>query len=162
MIELGAGMGCYTGALLDSGALAWAAAFDGAPEIGNITRQLVSHADLTKPVHSPCVGDFVVALEVAEHIPSNFEHAFLRNVDALNSRGVIMSWSASEGGNGHVNAQPASYVLERMRALGYVLNTSATERLRASVRSVKWFKTTITRFDRSRAKRPLHAHGDCH
>ena len=39
-------------------------------------------------------ADWVLCLEVAEHIPRAFEERLLANLDSHNRRGIVMSWSA--------------------------------------------------------------------
>ena len=52
----------------------------------------------------PCVGaDWVMSLEVAEHIPPQFTDAFLRNVRCHARVGAVISWAlpSQRGGLGH-------------------------------------------------------------
>ena len=66
-----------------------------------------------------------------------------------NAKGLILSWSEHTGGLGHVNPRPASYVEQRLKGLGYVLNVTATHKLRRAVKDVSWLKRTVARYDRS-------------
>ena len=148
LIEFGSGMGCYTASLLDSGKMAAVQGYDGAPTIADISSGFVLHADLTTELHLGC-ADAVMSLEMAEHIPPQFEPSVLRNLDVHGARALILSWSSNPRGNGHVNPQKIEYVVERMRALGYELNATATRTLRAAA-TISWLKTGIMRFDRLR------------
>jgi len=99
VIEFGAGKGCYAAALRAEGVEV--RAFDGSPHIANQTDGLVQTADLTTALH---VGQapWVLCLETAEHIPREHESALLGNLERAAHRGVVLSWSNNEGGNGHV------------------------------------------------------------
>ena len=48
--------------------------------------------------------DWVICMEVAEHIPREFEHVFLLNLVASAQKGVLLSWGLpGQNGIGHVN-----------------------------------------------------------
>ena len=146
LIEFGSGMGCYAASLLDSGQLAAVQGYDGAPAIASLSSGLVLHADLTTELHLGC-ADAVMSLEMAEHIPPQFEPHVLRNLDVHGARVLILSWSNSNVGIGHVNPRPIEYVIGRMRDLGYELNASATKYLRGRA-TIPWLRHGIMRFDR--------------
>lgn len=113
MLELGAGLGCYTYALR-----AYSTdvkAYDGVPHIYDISRGLVSHADLTVPLlQKP--RTWVLCLEVAEHIPIIKEHVFVYNINNLNCKGIVLSWASSRNGNSHLNPRPNEWVVDRFFA----------------------------------------------
>ena len=148
VIEFGSGMGCYIGALKDSDKLSWADGYDGSPTIATLTQGLVGHADLTDPKLKLGCADMVLCLEVAEHIPKDFEADFLRTIDVHAARSVIFSWSAHVGGLGHVNPRDAAYVQKRMKGLGFALNETATKALRKAAK-ISWLKSSVARFDRT-------------
>jgi hypothetical protein len=122
--ELGAGKGCYSAYLAANG-VDLVAAIDGATDVDKLTGGLVVHWDLTKPMEA--VADWVMSLEVAEHIPAQFEAAFLDNI-VRNARCYIMlSWSKlADIGSGHVNAREPEYVEQRMKGLGFALAWNLT------------------------------------
>merc|ERR1711966_12244 len=69
-----------------------------------------------------------MSLEVAEHIPKEFEDAFLDNVVRNARCYIILSWSKlAELGSGHVNARGNDYVKAKMESLGFVHATSITD-----------------------------------
>ena len=135
--EFGAGMGCYTDALRSAGVRI--RGFDGADHISDITRYLVSRADLTKRFQKGR-RDWVLCMEVAEHIPKQFEETFLANIDAHNAKGVVLSWSPIVDGKGHVNPRPTSHVEHVLGKLGYVEDAAASKALQESVSTWTWFK----------------------
>ena len=55
-------------------------AFDGAPYVEEVTDGLVHYLDVSVPVYHLERYDWVLSLEVAEHIPKEFEATFVDNV----------------------------------------------------------------------------------
>ena len=103
VMELGAGMGCYTQYLASRGVPI--RAYDGSPTVAQRTDGLVQTADLSKRQSLGHRADWVFCIEVAEHIPPQFEQALLSNLHEHNRKGVVLSWSSLKppNGNGHVN-----------------------------------------------------------
>jgi len=54
--------------------------FDGSPFSEKISNGRVKYLDLSVPQYGLKLYDWVLSLEVAEHIPAQFEHVFLDNV----------------------------------------------------------------------------------
>lgn len=75
----------------------------------------------------------VICTETAEHIPTQFSDAIVRNmVDAAAQDGVIV-WSAAAPGqewHGHINLQKPEYWLARFEKLGWVPHVASTGALR--------------------------------
>ena len=103
VMELGAGMGCYTQYMASRGVPI--RAYDGSPTVAQKTDGLVQTADLSRRQSLGPRADWVFCIEVAEHIPPQFEEALLSNVHEHNRKGVVLSWSSLKPphGNGHVN-----------------------------------------------------------
>jgi len=144
VLELGAGKGCYSAALRRAG-LPSVRAIDGAPGVAEMTGGLVHTADLTSELQLGA-ADWVLCLEVAEHVPRAFEERLLANWDRHNRRGIVMSWSDNAGGNGHVNLRSNEWVVKRMADMGYAQDKQAEETLRRSVTDIHWFRTTLMVF----------------
>tara|TARA_B100001989_G_C24550031_1_gene473758 strand:+ start:443 stop:1087 length:645 start_codon:yes stop_codon:yes gene_type:complete len=105
-------------------------AFDGAGNVEKITNGNVSFADLTVPLSLPR-RDYVISLEVGEHISSKNEYMFVRNLHAHNCRGILLSWAKlHQGGHHHVNDHSRHYVTSLFTDLGYRLDNNATKWLR--------------------------------
>ena len=102
VMELGAGMGCYTQHLASRGVSI--RAYDGSPTVAQRTDGLVHTADLSRRQSLGHRADWVFCTEVAEHIPPEFEEALLYNLHEHNRKGVVLSWSNLKPphGNGHV------------------------------------------------------------
>merc|ERR1719401_385164 len=73
--DFGAGSGQYATWLNDTG-LVQAYAFDGSPDIELVTKGSVQSADLGTPLNLWRKFDWVVSLEVAEHIPPDLSGPF--------------------------------------------------------------------------------------
>ena len=152
VIELGAGKGCYAHELARApprkpGESRIAVrAFDGAPNVVNMTGGLVRRADLTVPLPDTRPAEWVLCLETAEHIPRAHEQQLLNNLDALNTVGVVLSWSNNAGGNGHVNLRTNEWVVRRLSQMGYDHDERAERALRRAVNAIHWFRDTVMVF----------------
>jgi len=104
--DMGAGSGHYSSWLNDTG-LVTAYAFDGSPDIELVTKGKVLGADLGRPLALWRKFEWVLSIEVAEHIPPDLSGAFLRNLDAHANTGVVLSW-ARPGLQGLGTANPRS------------------------------------------------------
>ena len=156
VVEVGAGKGCYAAELRRApparpgGSRIGVRAFDGAPNVANLTGGLVTRADLTSPMLSTEPAEWVLCLETAEHIPRAHEATLLRNLHHLNTVGIVMSWSNNAGGNGHVNLRSNEWVARRMRQMGYEHDLAGEITLRRAVRDIHWFRDTLMVFRRRR------------
>jgi len=100
---LGAFTGHYSKWLNDTGLFSRVVAFDGIRGIEELTDNAVLEADLTKPLPVEKDSfDYVLCVEVAEHIPPEYEGIFLDNLQ-IARRGLILSWAPpGTEGEGHV------------------------------------------------------------
>ena len=93
--------------------------YDGAGDVEIFTESFLNFFDLTIPLQLP-ISDWVMSLEVGEHIPSNQEGMIIRNLHAHNCKGIILSWAvAGHGGHHHVNLHNNEYLLDIFGELGY-------------------------------------------
>ena len=151
VLELGAGTGCYTSALRRAGIPV--RAYDGGPGIAELTRGLVHTADLTSDLTLQLgkkSADWVLCLEVGEHIPQKHEDVLFHNVLDTARKGVIISWS-NGGGHSHVNRRPNQYVIEEVERRGFEHVPALSKQLRAAVSYFGWFRRTIMVFRRRSA-----------
>ncbi|EFJ51442.1 hypothetical protein VOLCADRAFT_87747 [Volvox carteri f. nagariensis] len=138
--------------------------------LGSIVRQYVPYdgAEGVEPVWLGTTYDWVMSLEVGEHVPSEHEDAFLSNLLRHATRGVVLSWAVpGQGGHHHVNERPNAYIVERVSDLSglgsskgsggaggfgaagrrrFVFNASASAALRTAS-SFSWFRSTLMVFD---------------
>ena len=100
-----------------------------APGVAAITGGLVQTADLTTELRLG-VADWVLCLEVAEHIPRAHEEAFVQNLHAHNRCGVLLSWACCVSGHQHVNLRSNAHVIESFEQLGYRYDAARSEAMR--------------------------------
>lgn len=123
--------------------------FDGNPITSHIPNCYV--CDLTTDFQFPKV-DFLVCLEVCEHVPKEYEGNLIKTLDRhLNSGGkLVLSWAVvGQGGTGHVNCQNNDYVINKFESLGYKYMKRESENIRTSVSKAYWFKNTILIFNKN-------------
>jgi len=145
IIDIGCGNGYYT-KYLNLYPL-HCVGYDGNPNTEKITDNLCKVADFTV---RQILGkrDWVLSLEVGEHIPSEFEDIFIDNLDKHNKEGMVISWAIEgQGGDGHVNCHNNDYVTNKICKLGYKLDINNTQFLRNSASAYPftgwWFTSTI-------------------
>jgi SAM-dependent methyltransferase len=144
ILDLGCGNGQY-------GKWFWEAGlhvleFDGNPHTPEIVRNGMV-VDLAKPVtFLEGLFDFVLSLEVGEHIPREYEQVFLDNVVRHAGRSVLLSWAVEgQPGLGHVNCRNNDYIIEQMRVRGFKFMPIGTFVLRDKA-TLPWFKDTLMLF----------------
>jgi len=116
---------------------------------GNIVHDLT--IPFPKKVNESGIKGTVMCLEVAEHIPKEFETVFLDNIDVLCEDYLILSWATiGQGGFGHVNEQDRDYVLRTMNSRGYKLLNDATNSIREAMKGDPcwWFQNSLYIFER--------------
>ena len=131
--------GFYTESLKDSGINA--VGFDGNP----CTKLPLLIADLSRPLIINPV-DWVICLEVGEHIPKERENALIHNCVSNSRKGVIISWAIpGQKGRGHVNCRPNDYIREKFALFNYKSDPKKAYDLRRAS-ELPWFKNTIMVF----------------
>jgi len=80
--------------------------------------------------------DWVLSMEVLEHINVQFETVVLDNIDRAAGYGAVLSWaSPNQKGFHHVNNRPAEYLNKVMTRRGFRFDLSTSQKLR----TVAWF-----------------------
>ena len=116
----GDGPGLYKEYYDGTGLLEVYDAYDGAPFIEAETSGKVKFLDLSIPQYGLPIYDWVICLEVAEHIPKKYEDIFLSNLARHAENGIILSWAVpGQPGHYHVNNKPLSLVIESMKKFGF-------------------------------------------
>lgn len=145
VVEFGSGTGKYIDYFRANKIIA--RGYDGVSDILVRSGGIINHVDLTERVN---VGsaDFVVCLEVAEHIPKKFEEIFLRNIVTHSEKSIILSWAPpSQTGVGHVNTKERDDVIEMLSVRGYLVNEAATSML-VGAATLPWFKENLIVFEK--------------
>lgn len=150
--DFGCGPGWYVALLRNNGYDTQG--YDGNPHVEEMSALLFpdgfycQNADLTEDLETDSPFDLIISLEVGEHIPPQWEDTFLANLVRNSGRYIILSWAVKgQPGDGHVNCRPNSYVIAKMKELGFSLNTPAGNYLRECA-TLWWFKDTIMFFER--------------
>jgi hypothetical protein len=148
VVDLGAGLGHY-GKIFSSTKVKEWVGYDGAINVQEQTDGLVRFMDLTQPHAAderPCVSaDWVMSLEVAEHIPVQHTDAFLRNVRCRARVGAVISWGRPEqtGGLGHVNTRTEADAIAAVERWGFKVDWDLTNGARATATLAHFKKTVI-------------------
>jgi len=123
---------------------------DGGYGINNATEDFahpVQYCDLTKPLHFG-MYDWVLCLEVGEHIPEKFEKKVIYNIIRSAKEGVILSWaSGGQTGYHHVNNRNNDYIISAMEDYFFTYDEEESKRLRG-LATQQWFRKTIMVFRR--------------
>ena len=150
VLDVGAGSGQYGRYFLSRGAAFSYEAVDGALNVERFTGGFVRWADLTLPLHTRrgAPADWVLSLEVGEHLPVQYEAQFLDSLDEHNRCGVILSWAVEgQAGKGHVNCRNNDYVIAAMERRGYTYDVAAATAGRAAA-ELPWMANTFMVFRR--------------
>ncbi len=147
-IDLGCGLGHYCKELAKNG---WGSVpidgYEGTKGLDDYKVWLwIYRFDLTKPIKF-LPYDFVLCLEVGEHIPEKHEQTLLDNICNAASKDIVLSWAVpgQYSASGHVNCRPNDYVINELAKRGFVLDNDMTKKLREAS-SFKWFKNTLMVF----------------
>ena len=146
VVDLGCGTGEYVKVLLKHNL--YSEGYDGSPDIFQISGGVAHVADLSQPVALGREFDWVLSLEVGEHIPKRYEQTFIENIHRHNKKGVVLSWAVKgQSGLGHCNTQNNDYIKSIFARYGYVNDIQAETALRKQS-TFSWFKNTIMVFRR--------------
>lgn len=119
VIDFGAGVGQYGHALLAKSLNHRYMGYDGAGDIEKYSQGFLSFFDFTIPL-SLNRADWMLCLEVGEHIPHEDEGQVIRNLHAHNKKGIILSWSVlGQSGHHHINNHSNDYIIKIFTELGY-------------------------------------------
>jgi len=104
---------------------------------------------LSVPIYHLNSYDWVISMEVAEHIPKAFESVFLDNVCRHAEEGVILSWAVpGQGGHSHINNQPIDYVIKQMKNRGFEIDQALSKEIKTKA-SFSWLKSNLNVFKRN-------------
>jgi cyclopropane fatty-acyl-phospholipid synthase-like methyltransferase len=144
VVDLGCGMGNYVKTFQKNNINAHG--FDGNPNTPELTDNVCKVLDLSVPKQFDEKFDWVLSLEVGEHLPPQFEDIFIQNLHNNNTSGIVLSWAIKgQGGHGHFNEQNNDYIKTKICKLGYINDVESEQTLRKDA-IVHWFKNTIMVF----------------
>ncbi len=147
--DLGCGRGAYVSRFRELGIECQGV--DGNPETSKINPDC-EVTDLTHDFSIWNSRDWVLSLEVGEHIPAEFQDAFIRNLDHANSEGVVISWAIpGQEGRGHVNCKSNADIKGIFAAMGYANDIEAEEMLRGKA-TLPYLKNTLMVFRKAKTE----------
>ncbi|WAR15522.1 hypothetical protein MAR_005627 [Mya arenaria] len=150
--SFGDGPGRYKQILDSTGLLNGYDAYDGAPFCDTTSKGIVKYLDLTLPQYGIPVYDWIISLEVAEHIPKKFEDTYVDNIVRHAAEGIILSWAVpGQGGYSHVNNRPLKYVEELLFTHGFYRDIQNSSLLQSSS-TLPWLKRNINVYRRLQLK----------
>lgn len=138
--SFGDGPGRYKQLLTDSGLLKGYDAYDGAPFSEKTSEGRVKYLDLTLPQFGLPLYDWVMSLEVAEHIPKDYESIYLDNIVRHAKEGVVISWAKlGQDGYSHVNNRPFEYVKNTFDKLGFDHDLESSKKIQKAA-TLEWLQ----------------------
>jgi 2-polyprenyl-3-methyl-5-hydroxy-6-metoxy-1,4-benzoquinol methylase len=155
--DFGAGWGFYVQEL-NKAAPNSARGFDGTPNVFFLTGGVVEERNLVGDLNDLPLFDWVLSLEVGEHIPAQFEAKFLDSLAHHAKKGIVLSWAIqNQPGRDHVNCHSNNYIVRQMQRRGFNLHLDLSSWLRKTS-TLLWFKDTIMVFERRRLTLPSFSH----
>ena len=144
VVDFGCGEGDYVRCFLEHGFDC--VGYDGNPDTPTLTKGVGQVLDLSEPFDLERTFDWVVCLEVGEHIPHQYEKTFIENLMRHTKKGIILSWALkNQPGAGHFNCQNNDYIKAIFARCGYTNDLEIEKTLRESA-SISWFKNTLMVF----------------
>ena len=146
IVDFGCGNADYVKQLISEGFKC--EAYDGNPNTPEMTGGVGKVLDLSQKFDLGKRFDYVMSLEVAEHIPKEYEEVYVDNLIRHTGYYLITSWAVKgQGGDGHVNEQDNEYVLDLYKKKGMTYEEEVSNALRG-VANLDWFKETIFVFSK--------------
>lgn len=146
--DFGCGLGEYTHFFMEQGFQSLGC--DGNPNTLELTDGLCEIRDLSQSFDLGKKFDWVMSLEVGEHIPQEFEDVFIDNLVYHCKKGIILSWAhKGQKGTGHFNCQNDDYIKEKMAERGLINDLKWQEFLRARVGRMRWLIPNLMVFIKS-------------
>jgi hypothetical protein len=143
IVDLGCGLGNYVNEfkkhfICDG--------FDGNPSTRQLTKECCNVLDLSVRNDELDRYDWVMSLEVGEHIPKCCQDVYIDNLCKTCKHGIVLSWAIpGQGGCGHINNQSNESIINVMKHKGFSYDVASSLDLRGKCK-LGWFKNTIMVF----------------
>ncbi len=137
IVDFGAGVGISVGLLKEQGVKV--AGFDGIDDVESISKGAVKQADLSLPQDFGEKWDWVMSIDVGEHIPPDRCAIFIENIVRHAAFGIVLTWALpGTPGAGHCNCLDANLIREYFLHFDFYRNDELTVQLSATVhRNIK-------------------------
>ena len=146
--SFGDGPGRYKQLIDDTGKLKVYDAFDGGPFSEKTSEGRVHFLDLTLPQYGLKLYDWIISLEVAEHIPREYESIYIDNIVRHAREGIVLSWAVpGQGGYSHVNNRPFEYIRDLFQTLGFDHDPDSSKKLK-DASTLQWLKSNTNVYRR--------------
>lgn len=121
---------------------------DGAINVEQYTQEFVHYHDICvdHPVEWNLNFDWVVSIEVAEHLPIECQEEYIFLLTQTSRYGVVLSWSDEYAPPHHINPRNNSYVKQLLGSHGFISDELAETQLRESVSELLYLKDTLMVF----------------
>jgi cyclopropane fatty-acyl-phospholipid synthase-like methyltransferase len=144
VVDFGCGKGEYLKYFKERGLLC--EGYDGNPKTSEITNGLAKVLDLAVPQDLKKKLDWVISLEVGEHIDKKYQNIFIENLILHCKRGIIISWAVpGQGGQGHCN-EKSNEEVRRCFEEGGFFSDLKEERILRERAKMDYFKKTLMVF----------------
>jgi hypothetical protein len=100
----------------------------------------IRQGDASKPLDVG-IHDFVMSVEVAEHIPPECSKCFADNLVAASSKWVFLTAGhPGQKGTAHINCRPQGDWIDMMRDGGFELQQPLTDRVGKEIRQISGWR----------------------
>eukprot|EP00929_Paragymnodinium_shiwhaense_P078218 TRINITY_DN40505_c0_g1_i2.p1 TRINITY_DN40505_c0_g1~~TRINITY_DN40505_c0_g1_i2.p1 ORF type:complete len:551 (-),score=111.04 TRINITY_DN40505_c0_g1_i2:658-2310(-) len=128
---------------LNETGLVQAFAYDGMQDMGRLTDGTVQTMKLGEPVDLERTFDWILCLEVGEHMPPGSEDALMDNIYRHAKTGLVMSWATHDYPlPDHPNTKTPAESMAIIVRHGFQPDMKLTEKLRASA-DFRWHSQSI-------------------
>ena len=147
VVDLGCGAGQYVKFMREKGIVC--DGYDGNPLVPLVSGGACQVMDLAVVQPNPKQYDWVLSLEVAEHLPPEFESNFLQNLVNHSKIGIVLSWAViGQTGHGHFNERDNPYVKDKLSQLGFSNDVELENVLRTHCTILGYLRNTVMVFRR--------------
>lgn len=144
-VDFGCGMGKYIRWLARAGFDC--EGYDGNPDTPQLSQGFCKVLDISEPFDLGRKFDWVISIEVGEHIPKKYEKNFVENLMRHCKRGIVISWALKgQRGDGHVNCQNNDYIKDLFASYGYENDLEAEKFIRGRLRRLRYLRRTLMVF----------------
>ena len=122
--------------------------YDGAPFSESLSDGRVKYLDLSIPQYGLPVYDYIISMEVAEHVPAEYESIYIDNLVRHAKKGIVLSWAVpGQPGTSHVNCKSFEDVVKIMAEKGFRHDNASSNYFKEAC-TYHWLKKNVNLFRR--------------